>query len=168
MTYLRPNNASGVNVFISHQRNDKRIALQVQEKLSEQGIASFLDATANGPSGYQSITDWIVDNLRKSTHMLVIYSSNTRSSAWVPFEIGVGYERNEGIGVLLLTNNFDLPEYIKELPKMRDLESLKYFVLQCNNYPGILATESPALGSINGLPMNYARNFINELNARLR
>ena len=125
----------GVRVFISHQRNDKDIAREVQKRLEKMRIKSFLDATDKGRDGYKSVTDWIIDNLRESTHVLVVYTDNTKKSAWVPFEIGVGYEREEGIAILAPQRISDMPNYLDEFPLMRDFESLKEFASFCRDYP---------------------------------
>ena len=69
----------------------------------------------------------IVENLRNSTHLLVIFSEYTINSMWVPFELGVSYEREQGIGVLIwpdkINLTYELPEYLNEFPK-----------LSCNKY----------------------------------
>ena len=117
----------GVRVFISHQRNDKDIAREVQKRLEKMRIKSFLDATDKGRAGYKSVTEWIVANLRKSTHMLVVYTNNTKSSEWVPFEIGMAYEREEGIAILDSQRVIDKPSYLNNFPLMPDMESLKFF-----------------------------------------
>ena len=125
---------SGVNVFIFHQRNDKDIALKVQKKLEIERIKSFLDATDNGHTGFKTVTEWIVTNLRKSTHILVVYTNNTKSSEWVPFEIGMAYEREEGIAIFDPQHIIGKPNYLNDLPIIPDMDSLKYFVFLCKNY----------------------------------
>lgn len=67
-----------VKVFISHKEENKDYAVYVQNFLHHCGIKSFLDITDKGPNGYQSITDWIIENLRNSTHLLVIFSEHTK------------------------------------------------------------------------------------------
>lgn len=124
----------GVNVFIAHQKNDVHIASDVQKRLKKMQIKSFLDVTDNGQTGFESITDWIVANLRKSTHVLVVYTNNTKSSEWVPFEIGMAYEREEGIAILDSQHIVGKPSYLNDLPLIPDMVSLKYFVSHCKNY----------------------------------
>lgn len=157
----------GVKVFISHQRNDKHIALDVQKRLENMRIESFLDATDKGRAGYKSVTDWIVANLRKSTHVIVVYTNNTKKSEWVPFEIGVGYEREEGIAVLTPQKIDDMPLYLNEFPRMYDYETLKMFASFCKDHPRSPANESARGYSKFDLKENYARFFIDELKNKL-
>lgn len=156
-----------VKVFISHKEEDKGYAICIQNHLQRYGIKSFLDITDKGPDGYQSITDWIVENLRSSTHLLVIFSEYTKKSMWVPFELGVGYERNEGIGVLLNGYVADLPEYLDEFPVIKSMNYLDQFVAQCRKPARYYVTDS-AFGGGMRLDPNYARDFIDELKRNLK
>lgn len=156
-----------INIFISHNSEDKTYAIMAQSYLRQHGINSFLDITDKGPHGYRSVTDWIIANLRKSTHLLVIFSKNTRKSMWVPFELGVGYERNEGIGILLKESIDNLPEYLNEFPVMKSMCSLDYFVKQCKKPARYYVMDSADVGEMK-LDPNYARDFINELKTNLR
>ena len=42
---------------------------------------------------------------------------------WVPFELGFGYEQNEGIGVLLRETILDLPEFLNEFSVVKFKQS---------------------------------------------
>lgn len=154
-----------IRVFISHKKEDKPQALWIQSYLRLKGIDSFLDATDKGPSGYQTITDWIVANLRKSTHILAVVSESTKGSMWVPFELGVGYERNEGIGTFLNGPVYNLPEYLQEFPIMRTSHDLDLFIQQCKKQPRYYIVDSAYGGS--RLDPNYAHDFIAELRQNL-
>jgi len=82
-----------------------------------------LDVLDNEIDGTTNITEHIVEKLRNATHLLVIFSEETKKSMWVPFELGVSYERNHGIGVLLWAddsmNKSELPEYLDAFPLMK-------------------------------------------------
>lgn len=67
-----------VKVFISHKKEDEPQARWLQSYLLSKGIDSFLDATDRGPSGYRTVTEWIVANLRKSTHIIAIISRKNK------------------------------------------------------------------------------------------
>lgn len=155
-----------VKVFISHKKEDEPQARWLQSYLLSKGIDSFLDATDRGPSGYRTVTEWIVANLRKSTHIIAIISEKTKGSMWVPFELGVGYERNEGIGTFLNGPVYNLPEYLLEFPIMKTSHDLDLFVNQCKKPARYFVTDSVDGGM--RLDPNYARNFIDELKSNLR
>ena len=155
-----------VKVFISHKKEDKPKALWMQSYLRSKGIDSFLDITDRKPLGYRTVTEWIVANLRESTHLIVIISENTKGSMWVPFELGVGYERNEGIGTFLNGSVYNLPDYLWEFPIMKTTYDLDSFIEQCKKPARYIVTDS-----VDGemrLDPNYARNFIDELKSNLR
>lgn len=155
-----------IKVFISHKKEDKPQAIWLQSYLHARGIDSFLDATDNGPSGYRSLTEWIVANLRKSTHIIAVISEKTKGSMWVPFELGVGYERNEGIGTFLNGPVYSLPDYLLEFPIMKTTYDLDLFINQCKKPARYFVTD--AANGIMRLDPNYARNFIDELKNNLR
>ena len=82
------------------------------------------------------------------------------------FELGVGYERNEGFGVLLRESMLDLPEYLDEFPVMKSINSLDYFIKQCKKPVRYYVMDSADIGEMI-LDPNYARDFVNELKTNL-
>lgn len=155
-----------IKVFISHKNEDRPQAVFAQSYLRKNGIESFLDATDAGPSGYKSVTEWIIANLRSSTHLLAIFSNETKSSMWVPFELGVGYERNEGIGVFLNGPVPNLPDYLNEFPIIRTTKDLDLFIQQCKKPQKYYMEDSD--DGISKLDPNYAKTFIDELLKNLK
>lgn len=51
-----------------------------------------------------------------------------KKSMWIPFELGVGYERNEGVGILLNGYVANLPEYLDEFPVIKSINYLDQFI----------------------------------------
>lgn len=119
-------------IFISHKKEDAQAAKSIKSYFESKGANTYLDeddidlkSNAN-----LEVTEHIVSNLRESTAILTVFSKNTPRSMWVPFEIGIAYERNLLIGTCLTENIFrkiDLPEYLHGLPILKysnaDLDS---------------------------------------------
>jgi hypothetical protein len=169
-----------VKIFISHKQEDsvkaERVALYIKR---EYGFEVYVDTLDDGIKSIINITDRIVDKLRDSTHLLVIFSEKIKGSMWVPFELGVSYEREQGIGVLVWTEQpLYLPEYLDEFPILKvskKYDSIDYktnldkYLKEIKKNP----TKEVLMDSISmeefnfnksASKVNYAREFINRLN----
>lgn len=122
-------------VFIAHQNKDKDQARKVADYLQNAGIDVYFDEydselrihhQSNNP---KKVTEAICNGINNSSHMLVIVSPNTINSAWVPFEIGYGFEKTD-LGVLCLKGipKGSLPEYIRTAPIIRDIYDLNNLI----------------------------------------
>jgi len=111
-----------IRIFISHKKEDSNKAKAVYEYIKNNWkFDAYLDEF-DKQINYHNVVERIVKNLRDSTHLLVIFSEHTINSMWVPFELGVSYERGQGIGVLIWPDEtnlpYNLPEYLDEFPKL--------------------------------------------------
>jgi hypothetical protein len=171
-------------IFISHKKEDSDKAESVAEYIKKYyEFEVYVDTLDDGITNIINITDRIVDKLRDSTHLLVIFSEKTKGSMWVPFELGVSFEREQGIGVLIWSDNtsitYNLPEYLDEFPKLqcykkekkdncnpKDLN--KYLDEIKKNPTKDILMDSISLEEFNftktASEVNYAREFINRLN----
>jgi hypothetical protein len=135
---------------------------------------------------HENITDRIIGKLRDTTHLLVVFSEKTIGSMWVPFELGISYEREQGIGVLIwpdgINIDYKLPEYLNEFPKLKckkknssdscGAEDLNKYLDEIKENPN----KTVLLDSINmesfgmrktASEVNYAREFIDRLKREL-
>lgn len=153
-----------IKVFVSHKKEDKPVALYVSNYLQQRGLHAYIDILDGGINAL-NVTERIVSNLRDSTHLIVIYSDNTKYSEWVPFELGVGYERNEGIGVFKYNFNGLLPAYLNAFPVMNNEEDLNKFTALCKK--GVLWCFSESKDESVDDQHGYAKRFITDLKADL-
>lgn len=104
-------------VFISHQKKDSDVANTVAEYLLSAGIDIYFDQydKSINRSDPQSVVTAIRKGIENSSHMLVLFSQNTFSSMWVPWEIGYAYNSPVNLNVLRLkgVTKEQLPEYLK-------------------------------------------------------
>ncbi len=161
-------------IFISHKEKDAQKALAMSKYLTKNDIENYLDVLdENIPSG--NITAKIVDQLRKATHLIVIYSEHTQESMWVPFELGVAYERNNGIGVALWPDQdgveITTPEYLHEFPIMKEDPDVDEYI---KIYKSDLAPSMESLNESRNFTksatdeIGYAESFINRLKSAIQ
>ena len=175
-----------IKIFISHKKEDSDKAKEVYDYIVDNwSFEAYLDEFDSYIS-HHNVVERIVDNLRKSTHILVLFSEHTIKSMWVPFELGVAYEREQGIGVLIWPDgvniNYKLPEYLDEFPKLNC--NKKYYDDKCYtndldkylniivNYPNKqILMESMKYESFGfrktASKVNYAEEFIKRLKNEL-
>ena len=166
-----------IQIFISHKKEDKGKAIKISNYIEKNfGFSTYVDVLDDEIEEYENVTERIVSQLRESTHLLVIFSEYTKDYMWVPFELGVAYEREEGIGVYIWPNNYDsfreheLPEYLEEFPKIKTEEHLDEYLRLIKERPNkkILLERKESLGfTVEPSEINYAQEFINELKKRL-
>ena len=116
-----------MKIFISHKKEDERIALQVLHTLQRVGVDSYLDVLDNAiTDDGENLTKHIRNKLRECTDVIVILSSNTKKSWWVPFEIGMATEKDMPIANFLVSYEV-LPEYLSYWPRLKNTQDvLKY------------------------------------------
>ncbi|MNU46045.1 TIR domain protein [compost metagenome] len=121
-------------IFISYQRNDEEYAKEIANYIKDHQIDVFLDLDdidLQKNRDPKSVTHSITSALNKSNYMLVIVSSSTYDSPWVPFEIGYAYDNMRDKMKILRHKNlskFRLPEYLKTKEILNGTQSLNQFL----------------------------------------
>ncbi len=118
-------------VFISYQNNDKPDAKKVADYLIGAGVDVYFDEydedlkLSNQSNSPGQVTNALIKGINNSSHMLVIVSTTTMKSNWVPFEIGYGYDKTD-LSVLTLKGipKNAIPDYIKTAKIIRDIWDL--------------------------------------------
>ncbi len=114
-------------IFISHRKIDEDKALAINKFLMENNVKSYIDVLDPSLQAPIDITQRIVEQLRISSHVIVVFSNNTKGSLWVPFELGAAYESDKGIGVFLFDKP-ELPLYLDAFPILRDKNDLLLYI----------------------------------------
>lgn len=116
-------------IFISHKQEDHHEALQIEKILKAHGVNTYLDVLDQSLSGDgERLTRHIKSKLRECTDLIVVLSHNTKSSWWVPFEIGMASEKDMPIANFLLSNE-KLPEYLEYWPRLKNDSDLAKYVI---------------------------------------
>lgn len=127
MRIIQPHYNSDIKVFISHYQDDSTTAEAVLKTLEDYGIDAYLDLldsslTKNG----KKLTRHLKDEMNNCTDLLVVMSSETRKSSWVPFEIGMASHKGLPT-VTYLTQSVTLPEYLEFWPRFQSRPELSIY-----------------------------------------
>jgi len=136
-------------VFISHQKSDRAEAKKIADFLLSLDIDVYFDEyDENLKFKYQDtnpklVTKAILDGINNSSHMLVLVSSNTLNSRWVPFEVGYGYDKTD-VRALTLAGipKGTLPEYLRSVDVIRDIDDLNNVATYLSGRPKQFLFES--------------------------
>jgi hypothetical protein len=134
---------SEISVFISYSHKDKEIANQIILALKDLSLDYFIDE--EGIKWGEPINEEIEENLKHSTHQIVIATKSSINSHWVPYEIGIarGLSLTENVDIKILPflsgPKIDLPDYLRKLKYIDSIEKLKgYFKDELKELPGLL------------------------------
>lgn len=116
-----------IKIFISHKKEDELTALKVVNTLTSADVDVYLDLLDNiTADDGEKLTKHIRGKLRECTDVIVILSSNTKKSWWVPFEIGMATEKDMPIANYLISQE-SLPDYLTYWPRLKNQDDvLKY------------------------------------------
>lgn len=112
-------------VFISYSHIDAKIADEIVQTLSNQGIEYFRDI--KDIDWGDTIDIKVQDGLRESSALLVIISPASLKSQWVPYEIGVAAGRGLKILPYLTHPSLDAPTYIRNLKYFTEIGQVQDF-----------------------------------------
>lgn len=112
-----------MKLFISYSWKDQDVASEIMDMCVDAGVECFLDK--KDISWGQSIQKGVAQGLATSTHLLVILSSETVRSWWVPFEIGRAVERGLVILPFLSSSDVDLPSFLADRLAITSLDDLR-------------------------------------------
>ncbi|MGQ6011822.1 toll/interleukin-1 receptor domain-containing protein [Serratia sp. IR-2025] len=116
-----------MSVFISYRHTDRLKANEINNKLRNAGIETYLDVLDGESQTTNDITNVITENIKRSSHLLAIVSQSTVLSWWVPFEIGEATITNRRI--CTYHHGVDrLPEYLDKWPKLSQMDDLTLFI----------------------------------------
>lgn len=122
-----------MEIFISHKQEDSDIAYQIANELKLCNVACYLDLldesiTQNG----KDLTDHIRESLNKCSDIIVVMSSITRLSQWVPFEVGMAAQIDMPTATFL-KENVILPDFLRYWPRLKKVSDIRKYVSASND-----------------------------------
>lgn len=119
-----------MKVFISHQRADAELAASIALRLrTVHSIDSYLDVIdPNASQAGDELGEYIRTQLSLCTQLMAVVSSNTKTSWWVPWEIGIATEKYQPIATFA-GDNTTLPEYLRKWPYLRNSADLDEYAV---------------------------------------
>lgn len=137
--------SSRKRVFISHKKEDRVYAKKVADYIMDAGIDVYFDEYDNkiDRSNPKSIVAAIKKGMQLSTHMIVIFTSNTLNSKWVPWEIGYSDATRMEMRILKMIDikKDQLPEYLQVAKVLYDILDLDVFIAKIQNNADYLIDE---------------------------
>ncbi|KJV05174.1 toll/interleukin-1 receptor domain-containing protein [Methylocucumis oryzae] len=114
-------------VFLSHKREDKEQTLRIAGYLKQNNVNCYVDVFDPGLQTTDDITKILMERIGQCTHLMAVVSGYTEKSWWVPFEIGVGSEKDRRITSFQLTN-VSLPDFLTKWPILKNQNDLDTFI----------------------------------------
>jgi len=107
-------------VFISHKDSDSITARQVAQRVKQNGLSVYLDVIdpalrKDGPD----LADYLLERMSQCQQLIAVISRETQASWWVPWEIGVGSEKNFRMATYATQSATTVPEYLRKWPVLR-------------------------------------------------
>lgn len=116
-----------MKVFISHKSTDAQIANQVQQAFSNLGVNAYLDLLDSFTGDGAKLTAHIKEQLNNCSDIIVVMSTATITSWWVPFEIGMSAQLDMPTATFL-TSPVTLPDYLSYWPKLTKINDISKYV----------------------------------------
>ena len=117
-----------MKVFISHKDSDRTTALEVLNVLTSNRVEAYLDVLDNSVvQKGELLTKHIKSKLNECTDILVVMSEKTKSSWWVPFEIGMAAQKDLPT-VSYLQSGVALPEYLSYWPRLKSNSDIVKYI----------------------------------------
>ena len=159
-------------VFISYQSEDRSAATEVRERLEgHHGIPCWMDVFSTSYSP-KTITQDVLRNINKCTHLIALFGENTRVSWWVPYEVGVAEQAKRAITSFAEYSNENLPEYLMHWPILRNKDAVDEFAklykerkleVESVNFSGDLIKKSNASTALRGAKTVTSKQFQKDL-----
>ena len=131
------------DVFVSHTSSDDDLAAEVAKCIRSLGLTAWVDsdylaAKHDGPG----MASKIQGAISRSYCLLAIVTNATKASWWVPFEIGVAWDRKKYLSTYGAPQ-VPLPSFLVAWPHVKDREELRSW---CEEMKRKKATYRPTFG----------------------
>ena len=117
---------TAIDVFVSHKKEDAPKAKEVAECIASYDLTVWLDEL--DPQVYpdaHNLTEIIRERLDRSFSVMAVISRATKDSWWVPFEIGIGYEKEKQLATYCEEpQRTSMPEFLHSWPLVCDHNDL--------------------------------------------
>lgn len=118
-----------MKIFISHKNEDSLIAKRLDFEFKSHGVNTYLDVIDEQISNNgKALTEHIKNAMSECSDIIVVMSEKTKSSQWVPFEVGMSAQRNMPT-VTFLVENVHLPEFLEYWPRLKDYSDVEKFII---------------------------------------
>src|SRR4051812_24772494 len=107
----------GFSIFISYSTQDLRLAAGMKKVLDAAGSSVYL-AEYSAPPGV-ALTAHIAGAIKACDLFILLWSTHSKSSEWVPQEIGLAQAYRKQILPVVLEPGLGLPGFIRDIKYLR-------------------------------------------------
>lgn len=106
------------DVFVSHKKDDERLALEVARCIKYYELVPWVDALDDSIQDGPQLDAKIRDIIRGSFSLMAVISDVTHESWWVPFEIGIAFDRERVLASYTDISRYELPSFLAKHPRV--------------------------------------------------
>lgn len=148
---------SAFDIFLSHSIQDKELVIGTQRVLERSGKSVYVDWLVDPNLDRTKVSGATADKLRtrmrQCKSLMFLYSRNSKSSRWMPWELGYfdGYNGNVAILPIIPdggTLDFGNEEYLQLYPKV--------------DFVNLSTTPAPYINKRKGLEIGGSYKSLNE------
>lgn len=113
------------DVFVSHKSDDASEAIRIAKHLDSLGLSAFVDVLEiEDAKDNKSLDKTLQGIICASKSLLTVVSEKTKESWWVPFEVGIAFDRDKFLGSVVLSQGVSLPLFLENWPISRNYKEL--------------------------------------------
>jgi len=125
-------------VFISHKGDDANIAERVARRVQHNGLGTYLDTIddallKDGPD----LAEHLLKRMGECQQLIAVISTYTKTSWWVPWEIGVGSEKGFRMASFS-DSHVALPSYLEKWPALHTERHIDLYCDYSKQTEGVL------------------------------
>ena len=139
-----------IDVFVSHKKEDAPKAREVAACIATYDLTAWLDELdPHVHPDADNLTEIIRERLDRSLSIMAVISPITKESWWVPFEIGIGYEKEKQFATYCEEpRHTSLPEFLDGWPLVCNHDDLHAWcgLIAADKLPRLLR-ESASFGT---------------------
>ena len=111
-----------IDVFVSHRSDDENKAMEVAHCVKTHGLTAWVDAIdMKGMDDDEKMVGRIEDAISRASSLIAVITGVTNESWWVPFEIGLAYEKEKQLASYCEdTTRVEFPTFLWSWPLVRD------------------------------------------------
>jgi len=155
-------------VFISHKNTDSVIAKRVADRVKAHGLDVYLDVIdpalrKSGPD----LADYLLARMAQCQQLIAIISRETQASWWVPWEIGVGSEKNFRMATYATHTATSVPGYLQKWPVLRSQQDVDLYCKTSRSSQSAQRLAENYSGISTASQKKFSNSFHRELRAAL-
>lgn len=115
-----------IDVFVSHKSDDESKAMAVARCVKELGLTAWVDAIdMEGATDNEQMVNRIQEAISRASSLIAVVTNVTNESWWVPFEIGLAYEKEKDLATYCEdAAKVHLPSFLWSWPLVKDHHDL--------------------------------------------